>query len=100
MAVLRECWSLQTGGITMPAAGAGRVLDDKLLFMDMPTDPPGDPRNPYADYAEARETHPVLVAPDRFGTGGPLTAFVYKHADVVEVFHDNETFSSRALHDF
>jgi cytochrome P450 len=91
--------SLRGEEAAMPAADV-RVLDDKLLFMDMPTDPPGDPRNPYADYAKARDAHPVLVEEGRFGDGGPLTAFIYKHADVVEVFHDNETFSSRALHDF
>ena len=33
----------------MSAVDVRHVLDDKLLFMDMPTDPPGDTRNPYAD---------------------------------------------------
>jgi cytochrome P450 len=79
---------------------ASGVLDDKLLFMDMPTDPPGDPRNPYADYVKAREEHPVLIQTGRFGPDGPALAFIYKHADVVDVFQDNETFSSRAIHDF
>lgn len=76
------------------------VLDDKLLFMELPTDPPGDPRNPYADYLAAREAHPVLIEKGRFGPAGPAVAFIYRYADVVKVFQDHETFSSRALHDF
>ncbi len=76
------------------------ILDDKLLFMDMPTDPPGDTRNPYVDYVGARRDHPVRIEQGRFGPGGPAVAFVYRHEDVVAVLHDHETFSSRALHDF
>lgn len=76
------------------------VLDDKLLYLDMPTDPPGDMRNPYLDYAVVRREEPVSVARGRFGEGGPDVVFVYRHEDVVKVFQDNETFSSRALHEF
>ena len=76
------------------------VLDDKLLYMDMPTDPPGDTRDPYAQYARQRAAQPVQIETGRFGPDGPATVFVYRHADVVRVLQDNQTFSSRAIHDF
>jgi len=81
-------------------AHAPEMLQDKLLYMEMPTDPPGNTRDPYSDYVGARRNNPVQVVQGRFGPGGPAVAFIYRHDDVVGVLHDHETFSSRALHDF
>lgn len=83
----------------MPNTAASEVLDDKLLFMAMPTEPLGDPRNPYPEYAQARTHEPVKMEYDRFGVDGPVIAYAYRHADVVRVFQDNNTFSSQALHE-
>lgn len=83
----------------MPETTANQALDDKLLFMEMPTEPQGDPRNPYPEYAQERANDSVKIEHERFGSDGPVIAFVYSHADVVKVFKDNDTFSSQALHE-
>lgn len=76
------------------------IFEDKLLTVDLPTDPPSDGRDPYAYYARARIEKPVEIIPERFGPGSPTFAFIYRHADVVASLQDHEAFSSAAIHEF
>lgn len=86
----------------MPSATSPKSnsFEDKLLYMELPTDPPGDPREPYVDYAKQRKECPVQIVAERFGPGSSPFAYLYKHADIVKVLQDNETFSSKINHDF
>lgn len=69
---------------------------DKLLYIEIPFDPPGDPRDPFPEYARRRVTMPVEVDTARFGPDSPLV-FLYRHADIVEALKNHQMFSSAAL---
>lgn len=72
------------------------VFEDKLLHFEVPFDPPGDPRNPYEEWARRRASNPVEVDLDRFGADMPLV-FLYRQADVAAALQDHQTFSSTVM---
>lgn len=71
-------------------------FEDKLIYLETPFDPPGDPRSLYADYAQARASTPVQVI-ERFGPDNPPLVFIYRQADNLAVLQNNEIFSSKIL---
>lgn len=71
-------------------------FEDKLLFLDTPIDPAGDPVNPYPEWAKRRAANPIEVDTERFGEGGTLV-YLYRQADVVACLQNDKEFSSKAL---
>ena len=55
----------------------------------------GDVRDPYPEFAAAREQDPVQFR--QIFEGFPGSYFVYRHADVTRMLRDNVTFSSSIL---
>jgi cytochrome P450 len=68
-------------------------FEDKLLYFEVPFDPPGDYRDPFPEYAKRRVSMPVEVDMERFGADNPLV-FLYRHADIVTALQDHQTYSS------
>lgn len=80
-----------------PTADDSEGFVDRLLYMETPVDPPGDPRSPYADWARRRREERVVLETDRFGENAGTLAFLYGHAEVNQCLRNNEDFSSGIL---
>lgn len=57
----------------------------------------GDVRDPYPDLAATREATPVVEVPNPFDPDGPHSFLVHRHADITQLFRDNQVFSSTNL---
>ena len=70
---------------------------DRLLYMEAPVDPPGDPRTPHTEWARRRSQNRVELETDRFGENAGTLVYLYGHAEVNACLRNNEDFSSVVL---
>jgi cytochrome P450 len=79
----------------MTAAETGPTTDD--AGFDGFDDPVvGEVRDPYPDFSHLREHSPVMRQESIY-EGAPPSYIVYRHADVMRVLRDGETFSSSVI---